>query len=238
MMQQLRPLYPNRRIATVQEVYAPHILNIFSDASTRNTAETNAAAYAAVAVCMDTMIDSVVRIHTDSDAAVEELRGLKSALAMACRHRYEFPIINIFSDSLVSVQNVRDRPSYWVFDHNLHTYYTDAKSPVKNMEILAEALALLQDLRRTTEVNIYHVKGHVTTDSNNREAYRQLKIGTSTFSRYNHVNRQVETNLIRYLAAYNGVADILSRSLLYRTNVFADEYKDAVQFELKQDVFF
>jgi ribonuclease HI len=171
---------------------------------------------------------------------VEELRGVRAALALACRHRYEFPNINIFSDSLYSIENIRDRTSYWVFDPINHTYYTSSGNPVKNMEILAECLYLLEDLMRTNNVNLYHIKGHMNVDDNDSKAHKSVVIGANTFYRQNNIPHtlNMDYNLIRYCGAYNGLVDKLSRSLLYRSDVLVNNYRDAVYFELDHDVYF
>ena len=236
----IRPLFPLDKISQLSEIYGPTTLNIFSDASTRSTATVSAAAYGVVGVCMDSIVDSVARIHTQTDAQAEELRGVKTALAMACKFRNVFPNINIFSDSDYSISGLRDKTTYMVFNPDIHTYYTKSGNPVKNMELIAESLYLLEDLMRTNNINLYHIKGHMNVDGNEARHARSVAIGASTFKRQNNIpnSKKIDLNLIRYCGAYNGVVDSLSRSLLYRTNIVEQEFSDAVYFELDHDVFF
>ncbi|MBR6289187.1 MAG: hypothetical protein IKR19_07630 [Acholeplasmatales bacterium] len=238
-MERIRPLYPLRKISNINEIYHPQILNLFSDASTRNTGHSVAAAYSVVAVTMDNILESVERVHTDTDSAEEELRGVRSALLTACRYRNMFPYINIFSDNLNAIHDVRKYPSYWVFNQESQTYYTVSRKPVKNMNLIGECLMILEDLMRTNIVNIYHIKGHVAIDGSSA-SYKQLKLAASTFQRENNIPDylKIDLNLIRYCCAYNGVVDGLSRSLLYRTDVFTNQYRDAVEFSLDHDIFF
>lgn len=245
----LRPLYPLRQVYNLNDVYYYPNLNIFSDASTRNTGTTIAAAYALAAVTEDKVIDTDIRIHSDTSSNAEELRGIKSALAMGLKYRHLFPRINIFSDSIYAIKSLRDYPSYWVFDPQAHIYYNSSKGePVKNMDIIAEGLSLLEELRRTNEVNIYYIKGHVTIDSNNRTSFNSLMMASSTFVRDNFgtqarstsVDNRAKTdlNMIRYLCCYNNLVDMISRGLLYRSNVFENTYMDGATFTLDHDVYF
>ena len=242
----IRPLFPLRRIAQLSDIYYYPNLNIFSDASTRNTGANIAAAYAVAAVTEDKVIDTDIRIHTDTSSNAEELRGLKSAIAMGLKYRYMFPVINIFSDSLYSINTIRDYPSYWVFDPNNQTYYTIKGAPAKNMELISEALILLEDLMRTNCVNIYYIKGHVAIDSNNLKAFNSLMMGASGFMRENYGERiqakyareKIDINMIRYLCGYNNLVDMLSRGLLYRTNIFDTTFKDAANFSLDHEIYF
>ena len=243
----IRPTFPLRRVYNINDIYYYPNLNIFSDASTRNTGASIAAAYGVAAVTQDNVIETSMKIHSNTSSNAEELRGVKTAIAMGLRYRHLFPRINIFSDSLYSINSVRDYPSYWVFDEVNHVYYGRSRGePVKNMDIIAEALYLLEELRKTNEVNIYYIKGHVPTDSNNMKTFNSLMMASSTFIRENFnvdgtsvsVRGKVDINMVRYLCGYNNLVDMLSRGLLYRSNIFENTYRDAATFELDHPVYF
>lgn len=247
--QHIRPLFPLRRVLNLNDIYYYPNLNIFSDASTRNTgANMNiAAAYGVAAVTEDNVIETDIRIHSNTSSNAEELRGVKAAIGVGLRYRNIFPRINIFCDSLYSICSIRDYPSYWVFDEAQHVYYGRSRGDVvKNMDIIAEALYMLEDLRRTNEVNFYYIKGHVQTDSNNMKTFNSLMMAASTFVRENYnstdnaiiTREKVDINMIRYLCGYNNLVDMLSRGLLYRSNVFENTYRDAATFELDHPIYF
>lgn len=245
----IRPLYPLREIISLDEIYYYPNLNIFSDASTRTIGRGNeAAAYAVAAVTGDNVIDTEIRIHSNTTSNAEELRGVKSAVAMGLKYRNMFSRINIFCDSLYAIDSLRKFPSIWEFNNSDHAYYAKSTGgQVKNMNTIAEALYMLEDLRKTTEVNIYYIKGHVNTESNDSKTYRRLNIAARSFweENFNDVRRFnihdrgiIDLNMIRYLCGYNNMVDSLSRGLLFRTNIFDNVYRDAVTFELDHPIYF
>lgn len=204
-------------------------LNLFSDASMRRRGDILDGCYGSVAVTKDTIIDESIRINSGCTVPAAEIRGLRCSLDLALKHRFEFPNINIFCDSQLAIFGIRDYIYNWYFDPISQRFYTNPKRIcddflVKNQQLYLECLIMLTDLRTTNNVNIYHQKGHV---ENNRDLQNAIEV----FKRSNGIAGKVEYNLIRYISVYNNYIDDKTRSILLRTNMRDNTFKDAITFE-------
>lgn len=215
-------------IRQLKDIYYYPNLNIFSDASTRKGPKnTISACYGVVAVCGDQLIDSIYKVHNNSNSAMEELRGVRGALELALKHRFEFPVINIFSDSLYSIDSLRKYPYMWKYDSKNNTYISmSSHKPIKNLSIITECFMMMEELNKTNKINIYYQKGHVSPDGKNGK----LKNGLYPFKDNNEIDGTIDINLIRYISMYNNVVDMNSRSILMRTDVFKNNYIDGLSF--------
>ena len=205
------------------------ILNIFSDASMRTISKNNrilASCYGSVAVNKDTIVDEWFRCQSESTVPAAEIRGIRCSLILALKWRHMFRTINIFSDSQISVFGLRDYIYNWKYNENERKYYLGkgTKNEVKNQELFIECYYLLQELKKTNIVNIFHQKGHVDN------GFDTIKRAAEAFKISNGVQGTVSYEFIRYISVYNNYVDNKSRSFIRTLNVFENTYSDAVEF--------
>lgn len=203
-------------------------LNIFSDASMRTISKkdhTLASCYGSVAVNKDTIVDEWFRCQSESTVPAAEIRGIRCSLTLALKWRYMFRTINIFSDSQIAVFGLRDYIYNWKYNKEAGRFYIGSKnSYVKNQELLIECYYLLEELRKTNIVNIFHQCGHVNNGFDN------IKNAAEVFKKSNGVAGIVSYELIRYISVYNNYVDSKSRSFIRTINVFDNYYTDPVIF--------
>ena len=210
-------------------IYNNNTLNIFSDASMRKHGSKQLdSCYGSVAVCKDNILDELFKINTDCTVPAAELRGIRLSLDLAFKYRYMFPVINIFSDSQISVMSIREYFYKWVYDINTNQYYTGTikrmGSPAKNQHLILECVQMVELLRLTNVVNIYHQKGHIGNELN------EMIDAINVFKRENHIKGKIDYNLIRYISTYNNYVDNRSRSIIRRTNIYDNVYRDPLTF--------
>ena len=210
-------------------------LNLFSDASMRTVSKKDhvlASCYGSVAVNKDTIIDEWFRCQSESTVPAAEIRGIRCSLILALKWRHMFRNINIFSDSQIAVFGLRDYIYNWKYNPEEERYYLgNRKSEVKNQELLIECFYLLNELRKTNIVNIFHQCGHVDNGFDN------IKNAAEVFKRSNSVNGIVSYELIRYISVYNNYVDNKSTSFIRTLNVFENYYTDPVEFYSKGNLY-
>lgn len=209
----------------------PDTLNVFSDASMRarskNVLDT---CYGSVAVNKDTIIDEKFRLSSESTVPAAEIRGIRCSLSLALQYRDKYKVINIFSDSQVALFSLRDYVYGWKYKSDGHIYNKSAKM-VKNEELFVECFQLLQELRKTNIVNLYHQPGHIENGLEN------LRYGISVFKKSNGILGTVDYNTIRYISLYNNYVDSKSRSFIRGINIYENTFCDPLIFYPKPDIF-
>lgn len=224
---------PDDMVFMVDMLKNPDTINIFSDASMRVRSKQNNtldSCYGAVAVNKDNIIDELFRVSSDTTVPAAEIRGLRCALRLAMKYRYNYKVINIFSDSQIALFGLRDYIYGWKYNKgNLCTKYS-AKA-VKNQELYIECFQILNELRTTNIVNLYHQPGHV---DNGLEA---LKEAIKVFKTSNNIRGRVDYNTIRYISLYNNYVDNKSRSFIRGINVYENYYQDPLIFYPKPNLF-
>ena len=233
--------YNNPVLKNFSDIYNPYTLNIFSDASMRiSKGGITSGCYGVVAVCMDNIIYSFYRIHSNTTVNAEEARGIRSALAIALQYRYQFKNINIFSDSAISIIGLREYTQKWVYNENDNTLYKNKSfgSEVANQGLFVEMYNFATELRKTNQLGLYHIKGHVSFEGHQKTINSNIHTAYKVFLRENNCNGSLDINIIRYLCTYNTFVDNGSRSVLLRTNVYDNiGYKDVVSFYPTQNLY-
>ena len=215
---------------SLEQIKNKDTLNVFSDASMRKSNDgTFAGCYYAVAVCGADILDNKYGFNSDSTVNACEIRGIRNSIILAMKYRYQFPYINIFCDSQVSVFGLRDYLPNWFFDPETGLLYNSTKQPVANQSVFVECNAFLANLRMTNIVNLYHQSGHV------KNGYECIEKAANIFKRSNRIPGVVDLNLIRYISLYNNYVDRVSRSILRKTNIFDNNFIDPVEFSWKKD---
>ena len=198
----------------LSQIYNTNTLNIFCDASMTGANSKSAhGCYGSVAVSRDDILDGYYRISSFSTNNECEIKAMRSALILADKWKQDFPLINIFSDSQISVFGLREYIYKWKYNKKEYKLYNSSGSPVANQSIFVECHYLLMDLAQKCKICIYHQSGHVTN------GYFNLKEAGYQFMKSNYVNGVLDLNLIRYISTYNNYIDSTTRSLLRRTNL-------------------
>lgn len=209
----------------------PNTLNIFSDASMRSRAKNVLdTCYGAVAVHMDNIIEELFRMNSESTVPAAEIRGIRCALSLALKYRYQYPVINIFCDSLLSIDTMRNYIYGWRFKSD-GRLYSKSSALVKNQELYVECWQMLTELRKTNRVNLYHQPGHVDN------GLKALQDAIQTFKNTNNIKGQVDYNTIRYISLYNNYVDAKSRSFIRHINIYENTYIDPLTFYPNPDTF-
>lgn len=200
--------------------YRSDILNIFTDASIKNRPNGKfSGCYGATAIVCDIIIDQECRINSDTTNNNAEIKGLRAGVILALRHRKNYQVINIFSDSQISVFGLRDRIIYWNIVNGVSM--TRSNTPVKSQEIYYEIINLI--LSNRLSINLYHQKGHVDNK------YSSLLEAEHVFSSSNGMRCKIDLNFIRYISKWNNYIDIETRNILNRHNDM--EYHDAIRYK-------
>lgn len=211
---------------SLDQFYNFNTLNIFCDASITGKGENQTGCYGAIAVVRDEIIDSIYRLASNTTNNESEVKGLRAAISLANKYKYQFPNINIFCDSQISIFGLRDYIYKWKF--NIHTglLYGTAGNPIANQSIFIESYYMLVDLDLIKRINLFHQSGHVDN------GYEKLRKAARVFIKSNNVRGNVDLNFIRYISTYNNYVDQTSRSIL-RHSILANEYTDPLIFQCK-----
>lgn len=198
------------------------ILNIFCDASIRQRGKIKDGCYGAIAVNEnETIINSIYRICSNTTNNNAEIKGIRAAISLAVMYKNDFPIINIFSDSQISILGIRDRYQTWKCGQDgLLRGYTG--EPIKSQEIYIEINNMIDDYN--LRVNFWHQKGHV------KNTYDSLKEAKHVFIASNGIRQSIDINLIRFISNYNNIVDQTSRSILYTTDIYSQQFFDPIKF--------
>ena len=195
---------------------SPNVLNIFSDASLRARGNETDICYGAVVVCGDEIIDSDYRINSSKTSNYGEAQGVLLALNFAVKYKDIYPVINIFSDSQITIFNIRDRYMNWRYHKD--NYYNKSTGIVQNQSVFVEMIRIICD--NDLHVNFFHMKGHVE-----QRKFDDIKKATDVFISSNRISGiKVDYAFIRYISNYNTIVDITSRSILARTDIVVNRY--------------
>ena len=204
-------------------------LNIFSDASfiggfyDKKQMWRGKGCYCCIAVCKDQVIDQQVTITSNATVPESELKGIRKALSFANKYKNQYKYINIFSDSLYSVNAINH------YTRECYRYSNDTA----NINLILETYNIYKELQDcpTCMVTIYHQSGHIATSSLNN-----VKAAGAKFMRFNNFRGQNDLNFIRYISTYNNMVDNMSREYLHTHKDI--EIEDPIEFStelLKRD---
>lgn len=203
-----------------ETIYNEDTLNIFSDASMYGS-KWNGYSIGCAGVELATAAsrtDVVTNLYPngyipnyivtlDTSNNNSELIAARQGILFAIANKNRFKTINLFSDSLLSVNSIKDWSEGWFYkalrDNNSDwVFKNSAGAPVANQDIIKSIIVLIyyNDLR----INIYHQRGHC---SNN------LKLVKKDFIKFNNLNRNdyITDNFIKEITYMNDVVDKRSR---------------------------
>ena len=212
----------------LSQFYNKDTLNIFCDASIFGRTGNFTGCYGVIAVVKDDIIDTCYRLVSNTTNNNSEVKGLRAAISMANKWKNQFKYINIFSDSQISINGLKDYIYRWKFNPKDNKLYTSSGTPAANQSVFIECHYMMLELESIANsiIRIFHQSGHVDN------AYNSIKQAAVVFSKANNIAGNIDLNFIRYISTYNNYVDQTSRSLLRRSNRSL-EYCDPICFEAK-----
>jgi ribonuclease HI len=180
----------------------PETLNIFTDASRRSDM---CESYGVIIIYNGEVIHKDIRESSNRSINCLELLAIRLALDYSMYYRNQYPFINIFSDSLYSVNTLIRGLYKWKYHPKEHLYYNERnEKPVPNQELILEIFDTLLNLsiNHVHSLNLFYTPAHVVINSELKEArYKFLK-----HNRFN-TNSKVDIGFMRYVCQYNSYID-------------------------------
>lgn len=201
-------------------IYKPNVLNIFCDAS-MYAEKYNGYVIGCSGVEFATSSENgisnvfypngyipnyVVNLNTTNNNS--EYIAIRQGILFAIANKNRFEEINLFSDSLISINGLTEWIDGWFFktlksgnDNFIMTNSNDV--PVANQDLIKNIIALIyyNDLK----INLYHQRGHCSN---------RLDIVKNTFIKTNKVKGFVSDRFIEEITTMNDIVDNRSRSIL------------------------
>ena len=214
-------------------IYNEDTLNIFSDASfipglisnkqslgSHHITGFGMGCYCVIAVCGDDIIEKECIISSNSTVNASELKGVRKALSIANKYKNQYSRINIFSDSLYSINLVKKNVIHPCGRIDL---------VLVNRSILLQIYYIYCELAQYQHclITLYHNSGHM-----NCKNLDDMITMAKKFQKHNNLEDKVDLNLVRYIARYNGLVDNISREYLIRHQ--DKDCEDPVEFILQK----
>jgi ribonuclease HI len=135
------------------------VLNIFCDASIKKEGKNRyTGCYCAIAVVGDQIIDTICNIVSETTNNNSEIKGVRAGVVLADRYKEKYRIINLFSDSQISIFGMRDRIITWLAQGD--NLYGSSNQLISSSSIYIEIMRIIIESKIT--INFWHQKGHVT----------------------------------------------------------------------------
>lgn len=185
----------------------PSILNIFTDASTskiNNDVTTISAGYATVNNGI--IIDSNFKVINDASNNYGELYAILLGVNSALMFNKSYSIINLFSDSEISVRSLRK----WIFNWELskNRFFKSNGYQVLNQELIHMIVDTI--ILNNLVINFYSQLGHI--DEHNKKQVGKLKW---FISKENDIDKLSDDDC-KKIAYYNSFVDDMTRTNLHQ----------------------
>lgn len=187
-------------------------LNIFTDASIIKypDGETVGCAGAHIITGSDPVNNileqprTIIRNTTNNNSEIKAiLLGIQRALVY--RNRYK--TINLISDSKICIYGLREWVFNWVNDSvNSDVLIGSQGDPVANQDVILQIIYTI--INNGLVINLYHQKGHV------RDSEKSLTEAKNTFINSNHIQDDIDIELIKNISIANNIVDNFTRETL------------------------
>lgn len=148
----------------------------------------------------------VVTLDTSNNNS--ELLALRQGILFAIANKHRFKTINLFSDSLLSVNAITQWSESWFYkalrEKKDWIFKNSSGSAVANQDVIKNIMVLIyfNDLR----INIYHQRGHCSSN---------LDLVKRDFIRFNNIKRDyVSDEFIKEITFMNDLVDKRSRDTM------------------------
>ncbi len=214
------------------DIFNEDTLNIFTDASITKLDNETIGCPGVILVGTDSngfnhVINSQSYIVNHSTNNDSEIKAIRAGILYGLGYRNNFKRINLFSDSNICVQGLKDWIFNWINCINGITMYSSSGMPVANQEIFMSIVHILANAN--FEINIYHQKGHVMINS--EESLNKAK---NSMLHSNNLD-DIDMDLLVQLSIYNDMVDVLTKNHLnvYYNNEYTFEQKQKELFKVK-----
>jgi ribonuclease HI len=205
----------------ISQFHNDNTLNIFSDASIIGKHGNFTGCYGVVAVLKDDIIDQRYRLVSYTTNNDSEIKGIRAALDLAMKYKDRYPFINIFSDSQISINGLKNYIYGWRINPQDGMLYTKMKKKVSNQAIFIEDYRILKELEASPcIIQLYHQPAHVDN------GYNALLKAADAFRKANLIRGNIDLNFMRYISTWNNHVDSNSRSMLRRNRKNEIEFID------------
>ena len=133
-------------------------MNIFTDASITKTIY-NETIGCAGAICLEDNNICKYEILRDATNNVSEITAIKLAVELAIAYKNLYPIINIWSDSQLSIYGLTTWIKPWMNNRENNIMKNSSGQDVKNQHVFLCIIKMIID--NNLNINFYHIKGHV-----------------------------------------------------------------------------
>ena len=191
------------------------ILNIFTDASQVDGTNIVSPGYIAVTTQNneDVIVDKRAIVLENSTNNNGEIRAISLALHYAALYKGRYEYINLFADSLLCINTLRE----WIYSWMKMPKYdsetkekillTGSGTPVANQSEIIGCLRTI--IMNNLNVCLYHIKGHVTSTEASLNNALKVFIKSNYFS-----PDSISIDDIVYLCTYNNAIDEYTTSTL------------------------
>ena len=194
-----------------ENIFNKDTLNIFTDASITTIRKPGhnetIGCPGAYVIGGDKELDLQTQILRNSTNNNSEITAIFMGVLEAQKYRNYFKYINIFSDSKISVFGLREWIFNWINNTNNGVMLSSTGKPVANQDIFLKIIYFI--INNNLNINLFHINGHI--NSNN---IAQILEAKKTFITSNHINLDVDEELIKNLEIANDVIDRTTRNIL------------------------
>ena len=202
----------NDIILTKDDIFNKETLNIFTDASIITLRDKSYIETIGCPGCYviggDTELELNTQILRNSTNNNSEITAIFMGVLAAQKYRSYFRYINLFSDSKISVLGLREWIFNWINSAKEGVMYSSSGKPVANQDIFLQIVYFI--INNNLPINLFHVNGHISPTN-----ITQILEAKKTFITSNHINIDVDEELIASFAICNDVIDNATRQILY-----------------------
>lgn len=183
------------------------ILNIFTDASLLKHHNYSVVCPGAIAVTTDNkIIDSEFLVISDFTNNQGEIMAIKLGMEIAIRFQSKYRVINIISDSIISVRGLEEWIFTWYKNKKGNVLMSSSNKPVANQEIFIDVINKVLSIK-VSRLCIYHTLGHMRYNSQS-----DLQQIINNFTAVN--GKEISEEEAIYLAYFNDIIDKETRNQL------------------------
>lgn len=179
-------------------------INIFTDASITKSIYGETIGCSG-AICMEDNNTCKFEISRDSTNNISEIMAIKLAVELAIENKEKFDIVNIWSDSQLSIYGLTKWIRSWIDNMENYRLMNSSKEYVKNQHIFLSIIKMIVD--NNLRVNFYHIKGHVA-----EKDFKSINHAVSVFVKSN--NTTISRDKIYRAVIMNNMVDNQTRQML------------------------
>lgn len=200
-------------IITNEMMFNKDTLNIFTDASIRKMPDGEVIGSAGYNVIngYDVISSSICgqEIIRNTTSNNSEIHAVRLGIQQAIKYKnHGFRNINLISDSKICIYGLREWIFNWVRDSVNSDYLIGStRQKVANQDVILDIVYKI--LYFNLRINLFHQNGHVNTNSE-----KDLLSAKATFRASNHIDEDVDIELIKNISIANNAIDSFTRNIV------------------------